>query len=136
MHMHAAFVVVEMRSRTKQIFALKQELESISVNERALSQRLRQIEAQLGAKELDVQVKAMHEAITKTRLSLWFNSEGKAPTSVIMKLQGMGFTPSRGKHDFVYDWRQAVGIKEIARLGDAVHKTLKGSKVLYKLETF
>ena len=128
--------MLKMRSRHKQIVELKQELESIDIHGKALSRRVKRIEAELGARELGDRVKAIHEAITKTHLTLWFNSEGKPPTSVIMKLQDMGFQPSRGKHDFIYDWKQDIGIEEISELGDTVHKALKGSRVLYKLDTF
>lgn len=128
--------MVNMNPLHKRTFELKKELESIHEYEEALGQRVKRIEAQLEAKELDDKVKSIHEAITKAHLTLWFNSEGKAPTSVIMKLQEIGFRPSMGKHDFVYSWKQGIGLKEISKLGDTIHETLKGSKVLYKLETF
>ena len=128
--------MVEMRPLHKQIFELEKELELIDTHEMALSRRVKRIEAQLKTKELDDKVKAIHEAITKAHLTLWFNSEGKAPTSVMMKLQDIGFKPSEGKHDFIYDWKQGIGLDEITKLRDTVHKALKGSKVLYKLETF
>jgi hypothetical protein len=127
--------MVEMRSKHKQIFELEKELELIDTHEMALSQRVKRIEAQLKAKELEDKVKAIHEAITKAHLTLWFNSEGKAPTSVMMRLQDIGFIPSEGKYDFIYDWKQGIGLEEISKLRDTVHKTLRGSKVLYKLET-
>lgn len=128
--------MVEMSSLHKQICELKKELELIDTHEMALNQRVKRIEAQLRAKELENKVKAIHEAITKAHLTLWFNSEGKAPTSVMMRLQDIGFKPSEGKHDFIYDWKQGIGLEEISVLRDNVHKALRGSKVLYKLETF
>jgi hypothetical protein len=47
----------------------------------------------------------------------------------------MGFEPMKGHYDHVYDWRKKVNIEDIIQLSDAVHQTLKGFKVLYKLET-
>jgi len=129
-------VMMEMNLLHKHTFELEKELESIGKYEEALSQRIKRIEARLEAKELNEKVKAIHEAITKTYLTLWFSSEGKTPTSAIMKLQNIGFKPSRGKHDFVYDWKGQIGLEEMFELGDTVHKTLKGLKILYRLETF
>ncbi len=120
----------------EQASKLKEELESIGESEKALKRRITRIEAQLEAKELSERVKKLHEAATKTYLTLWYNSEGKTPAHIMMKLQDIGFKPSMGKHDLVFDWRQEIGLDEISKLGNAVHKTLKGLRVLYRLETF
>jgi hypothetical protein len=66
---------------------------------------------------------------------IWFNSEGAEPKTVVERLEGMGFKPMRGPYDHVYEWTNEVDLDKILQLGDAVHKTLKGLKVLYKLET-
>ena len=71
----------------------------------------------------------------KTYLMIWFNSEGAKPQQNIQSLQGMGFKPIRGPYDHVYEWSRDVDLDEIVQLGNAVHETLKGYKVLYKLET-
>ena len=71
----------------------------------------------------------------KTYLMLWFNSEGAKPQQIVESLQGMGFKPLRGPYDHVYEWSRDVDLDEIVQLGNAVHETLKGFKVLYKLET-
>jgi len=72
----------------------------------------------------------------KTYLTIWFSSEGAKPTAVVERLLAMGFKPTRGHYDHVYDWgRDDVELEDILRLGNAVHETLKGFKVLYKLET-
>jgi len=47
----------------------------------------------------------------------------------------MGFKPIRGYHDHVYDWKKKVTVEDIVQLSDAVHETLRGLKILYKLET-
>ena len=93
------------------------------------------IEAKLEARELDREVEKMIGAVTKTYLTLWFSSEGKSPTSVVVRLQEIGFKPTRGEHDFVFDWGHDTELKDLFKLGDTVHKTLKGSKVFYRLET-
>ena len=71
----------------------------------------------------------------KTYLTIWFTSEGAGPTDVIERLRSLGFKPLRGYHDHVYDWKREVGIDEIIQIANVVHGTLKGMKVLYKLET-
>ena len=71
----------------------------------------------------------------KTYLTIWFNSEGAAPSEVVQRLRAMGFEPIKGYYDHVYDWRKKVTIDDILQLSDAVHQTLKGLKVTYKLET-
>ena len=71
----------------------------------------------------------------KTYLTIWYNSEGAGPTAVAEKLQGMGFKPLKGHYDHVYDWGRTIELQEILQIGNAVHDTLKGLKVLYKLET-
>ncbi len=71
----------------------------------------------------------------KTYLTLWFNSEGAPPSEVVERLRAMGFKPIRGYHDHVYDWKKKVTVEDIVQLSDAVHETLRGLKILYKLET-
>ena len=71
----------------------------------------------------------------KTYLTIWFSSEGAGPMEVVQRLGGMGFKPMKGQYDHVYDWKREVDLEEALRLGNAVHETLKGLKVLYKMET-
>ncbi len=71
----------------------------------------------------------------KTYLTVWFNSEGASPSEVAERLRAMGFKPIRGYYDHVYDWKKKVTLEDIFQLSDALHETLKGLKVLYKLET-
>lgn len=71
----------------------------------------------------------------KTYLTIWFYSEGSSPLEVVEKLRSMGFEPLRGYHDHVYDWGRKVELMEVLQLANKVHETLKGMKVLYKLET-
>ena len=71
----------------------------------------------------------------KTYLMIWFDSEGEGPLEVVERLRSLGFKPLRGYHDHVYEWGRKVELEEILQLAGAVHETLKGLKVLYKLET-
>ena len=71
----------------------------------------------------------------KTFLKIWFNSEGAGPVIVAEKLRAMDFEPIKGQYDHVYDWGRKAQLEDILQIGTAVHETLKGLKVLYKLET-
>lgn len=71
----------------------------------------------------------------KTYLTIWFSSEGAGPVEVVERLRSLGFKPLRGYHDHVYDWGRKVELEDILQIANSVHETLKGLKVLYKLET-
>jgi hypothetical protein len=71
----------------------------------------------------------------KTYLSIWFNSEGAGPLEIVERLRSLGFKPLRGYHDHVYDWGSRIEIEDILHMANSVRETLKGLKVLYKLET-
>ncbi len=71
----------------------------------------------------------------KTYLILWHSSEGENPLFVMQKLTGLGFKPITGYYDLEYDHGKAVGIDDIMSLSIKIHETLKGSGVLYKLES-
>jgi hypothetical protein len=68
-------------------------------------------------------------------LTIWFNSEGSNPTVVAEKLRNMGFKPVKGHYDHVYDWGRTIDLEEVFQIANAVHETLKGLNVIYKLET-
>jgi len=71
----------------------------------------------------------------KTYLTIWFSSEGAEPSTVAQKLQSMGFKPIKGHYDHVYDWKKEATLEDVLQLLNNVHQTLKGLKVLYKIET-
>ena len=71
----------------------------------------------------------------KTYLTIWFNSEGASPLEVVERLRALGFKPMKGYYDHVYDWKKRVTLEEVFQLTGALHETLKGLKVMYKLET-
>ena len=71
----------------------------------------------------------------KTYLTIWFNSEGASPSEVVKRLQDMGFRPVKGYHDHVYDWKKEITLDDVLQLGNALHETLRGLNVTYKMET-
>ena len=71
----------------------------------------------------------------KTYLTIWFNSEGSPPMKVVERILDMGFKPITGHYDHVYNWVNEPTLEEILRLANTLHETLKGLKVIYKIET-
>ena len=71
----------------------------------------------------------------KTYILIWFSAEGENPMLVVQRLTGLGFKPVIGYYDMEYDHGREVDFDEIMSLSIKVHETLKGSGVLYKLET-
>ena len=71
-----------------------------------------------------------------TYVEMTFSSEGKSAVEIIETLQNMGFQPTRGQHDFVYNWGvEEPTIEQIKELLTKVHNNLKGSQVLYQVTT-
>jgi hypothetical protein len=77
----------------------------------------------------------------KTYMTISFDSEGAKPSEVVERLAMLGFKPAQGNYDFVYDWgsnndsQSDVGVDDAVWFADKVHATLRGSKVLFTLET-
>ncbi|HIH20214.1 TPA: hypothetical protein HA244_03015 [Candidatus Micrarchaeota archaeon] len=71
----------------------------------------------------------------KTYLMVLFSSEGSAPQEVADRLTSLGFKPVHGEYDFAYPWVHSPSVEEVLSFGDQVHKTLKGMKVMFKMET-
>ena len=76
-----------------------------------------------------------------TKVSVWMNSEGAAPSKVMKKLTDLGFIPVRGVYDFIYEHESSPDMDEselggkIIEIANALHKALSGLKVLYTLDT-
>ena len=71
----------------------------------------------------------------RTYLVVWFSSEGMKPSEVTERLLSMGFRPLEGEYDYVYQWGAEADVDDILRIGDQVQYALKGSGILFKLET-
>ncbi|MEW5936240.1 MAG: hypothetical protein AB1665_00265 [Candidatus Thermoplasmatota archaeon] len=72
----------------------------------------------------------------KTYLTVMFNSDGGRPSEVAQRLYMMGFRPTHGNYDFVYDWGNTeVSVDEAVVFADRVHEALRGMNVHFKLET-
>jgi hypothetical protein len=71
----------------------------------------------------------------KTYLKLSFSSEGEKPSTIVDRLMNLGFRPTPGKYDLVYDWDKEANIKDIIWFGDKIHSTVKGAQCSFELET-
>ncbi|MFX1254008.1 MAG: hypothetical protein ACFFCZ_20515 [Promethearchaeota archaeon] len=71
----------------------------------------------------------------KTYLLIWHSSEGDNPYVVMEKVSKLGFVPTIGHYDLEFDHGKKVDLHEVMALAVKVHETLKGSNVLYKIET-
>ncbi len=71
----------------------------------------------------------------KTYLSIIFNSEGAAPSEVKSRLLELGFKAVKGGYDFVYEWNREPDIETLLWFADKVQVALKGTDVLFSMET-
>jgi hypothetical protein len=68
-------------------------------------------------------------------LRVAFSSEGSKPSEVADKLIGLGFHPTHGNYDFVYDWQGQVSLERAMDLADRVTRAMKGFRVIFEMET-
>ncbi len=68
-------------------------------------------------------------------LRVAFSSEGSKPSEVADKLHSLGFRPTQGNYDFVYDWKVSVSLEEAMDLADQVARSLRGFRILFEMET-
>jgi hypothetical protein len=66
---------------------------------------------------------------------MMFNTEGGRPSDIVERLQMIGFRPTTGNYDFVYEWDRNATVEDTIYFADKLHETLKGLGVLFKLET-
>lgn len=66
----------------------------------------------------------------KTHVSIIVSSEGGLKSEVAKRFGELGFKPTLGMHDFVYEWKETKATTEIViDLIDKVQKNLKGMNV-------
>ncbi|MDG7038172.1 MAG: hypothetical protein JRN37_03275 [Nitrososphaerota archaeon] len=76
--------------------------------------------------------------MSRTYITLMFSSEGAAPSSVIKKLESIGFSRIEsisGMKNIVYEWERKATLKDTLELADRVQNALKGLHVTYTLNT-
>jgi hypothetical protein len=71
----------------------------------------------------------------RSYLTLTFSSEGAKPSDVVEKLHMLGFKPTTGAYDFIYDWGRNASVQDAIYFADKIQETLKGCDVQFHLET-
>jgi hypothetical protein len=73
----------------------------------------------------------------KTYLVMYFGTNGgESVDEIVEKVERIGFKSALGPVDFVYDWKDKKPVKEeIFELGNKLKKSLKGSGVVFNLDT-
>lgn len=71
----------------------------------------------------------------RTYLTVTFNSDGAKPSDVNDALMGIGFRPTKGPHDWSYEWPGSASIDEVLEFGDRIHTALEGMGVMFQMET-
>lgn len=71
----------------------------------------------------------------ETYLRVTFDSEGAAPTEIAVRLLELGFHPTQGNYDFVYEWQGAASTAQILDLSDELTRRLRGYGVRFEVET-
>jgi hypothetical protein len=71
----------------------------------------------------------------ETYLRVTFDSEGASPSDIAGRLRSIGFVPTQGNYDFVYDWQGAATHDQVLDLSDEVTRRLRGYRVLFEIET-
>ena len=70
-----------------------------------------------------------------TYLTVTFSTEGARPSEVADRLKAIGFRPTTGNYDFIYEWDRNARAEDALSLADRVQASLRGSQVLFKVET-
>lgn len=71
----------------------------------------------------------------ETYLRVTFESEGAPPSEIANRLLALGFEPTHGNYDFVYDWQGGASNEQILDLSDELTRRLRGYGVRFEVET-
>ena len=66
---------------------------------------------------------------------MMFSTEGSKPSEVVDRLYNIGFKPTTGNYDFVYEWDKETTLNETIFFADKIHELLKDMGVTFRLET-
>ena len=71
----------------------------------------------------------------ETYIDVYINSDSDKASAIFDKLCQMGLKYHIGEHDFIYDWKRIVSIKEELAFIDSIQDKLKGANVTLKFTT-
>ena len=71
----------------------------------------------------------------KTYVEVYVSTEGEKASVLSQKFKDMGFEPSFGEHDFVYEWKDDATMNDVLYFVDKVQSKLSGSNAILKFTT-
>ncbi|MBU0496528.1 MAG: hypothetical protein KKC68_04255 [Candidatus Thermoplasmatota archaeon] len=71
----------------------------------------------------------------ETYLDVYLHANGEKASVIYKKLLQMGFKPTIGEHDFVYNWKRIVNLEEEIAFVDTVQVALKDTGALIRFFT-
>ncbi len=71
----------------------------------------------------------------ETYLDVYLHADGVKASVIYEKLLEMGFKPTIGDHDFVYNWKRIVNLEEEIAFVDTVQTALKDTRALLRFST-
>lgn len=71
----------------------------------------------------------------KTYLVMYFGANGIKITDIVKKVEVLWFEAALGPADFEYSWKEAPGKEKVFELGDKLTEALKGTGVMFNLDT-
>lgn len=71
----------------------------------------------------------------KTYVTIIFSSEGARPSEIKSRLFGLGLKAVKGSYDFVYEWDREPDIDDLLDFADRIQAALKGTDVMFSIET-
>lgn len=71
----------------------------------------------------------------RTHLVMYFGTGDGRITDVVKKVESLGFTSALGPVDFIYEWDSEPSKEQVLALADNLAATLKGSGVIFNLDT-
>lgn len=70
-----------------------------------------------------------------TYLTVTFSTDGARPSDVVNRLVAIGFKPTKGNYDFMYEWDKKARVEDAIWLADKIHETLKDMDVRFRTDT-
>ena len=71
----------------------------------------------------------------KTYVEVLVSADGEKASVISERLIEMGLKPPVGQHDFVYIWKDIVGVSEVLNFVDRVQSKLKGTGAILNFST-
>jgi hypothetical protein len=66
---------------------------------------------------------------------MYFGTGDGKITDVVKKVEALGFTCALGPVDFIYEWGSEPSKEDVLNLADKLAASLKGSGVIFNLDT-